>query len=50
VVRVPSSDHVSVAVHDFGGSGPPLLLSHASGFHGYCYLPIADELTDRFTA
>jgi pimeloyl-ACP methyl ester carboxylesterase len=50
VVRVPSSDHVSVAVHDFGGTGPPLLLSHASGFHGYCYLPIADELTDRFTA
>jgi pimeloyl-ACP methyl ester carboxylesterase len=47
-VRIPSSDHVSVAVHDFGGSGPPLLFSHATGFHGYCYLPIADHLTDRF--
>ncbi len=49
-MRVPSSDHVSVAVHEFGGSGPPLLLSHATGFHGYCYLPIADALDDRFTA
>jgi pimeloyl-ACP methyl ester carboxylesterase len=49
-VRVPSSDHVSVAVHEFGGTGGPLLLSHATGFHGYCYLPIADELSDEFTA
>ncbi|MGE5211713.1 MAG: alpha/beta fold hydrolase [Acidobacteriota bacterium] len=49
-MRVPSSDHVSVAIHEFGGTGRPLLLSHATGFHGYCYLPIADELTDRFTA
>lgn len=49
-VRVPSSDHVSVAIHDFGGTGDPLLLSHATGFHAYCYLPIADELTDSFTA
>ncbi|MGI9646345.1 MAG: alpha/beta fold hydrolase [Ilumatobacteraceae bacterium] len=49
-MRLPSSDHVSVAVHEFGGSGPPLLLSHATGFHGYCYLPIADALDDRLTA
>jgi pimeloyl-ACP methyl ester carboxylesterase len=49
-VRVTSSDHVSVAVHEFGGAGRPLLLSHATGFHGYCYLPIADELSDRFTS
>jgi pimeloyl-ACP methyl ester carboxylesterase len=49
-VRVASSDHVSVAVHEFGGAGRPLLLSHATGFHGYCYLPIADELADEFTA
>jgi pimeloyl-ACP methyl ester carboxylesterase len=41
---------VSVAVHDLGGEGPPLLLSHATGFHGYCYLPIADALSDRFTS
>lgn len=45
-----SSDHVSVAIHEFGGRGRPLLLSHATGFHGYCYLPIADHLSDRFTS
>jgi len=49
-VRVTSSDHVSVAIHEFGGAGRPLLLSHATGFHGYCYLPIADELSDEFTS
>ncbi len=47
-MRVASSDHVSVAVHEFGGAGRTLLLSHATGFHGYCYLPIADELSDDF--
>lgn len=45
-----SSDHISVAIHEFGGTGRPLLLSHATGFHGYCYLPIADHLSDRFTS
>jgi pimeloyl-ACP methyl ester carboxylesterase len=49
-VRVTSSDHVSVAIHEFGGAGRPLLLSHATGFHGYCYLPIADELSEQFTS
>ena len=49
-VRIPSSNHVSVAVHEFGGEGPPLLLSHATGFHGYCYLPMADALVDQFTS
>ncbi len=47
---MPSSDHVNVAVHEFGGDGPPLLLSHATGFHGYAYLPIADALDHRFTS
>ena len=46
---IPSSDHVGVAVHEFGGSGGPLLLSHATGFHAYCYLPLADALADEFT-
>jgi pimeloyl-ACP methyl ester carboxylesterase len=49
-VRVASSDQVSVAIHEFGGTGRPLLLSHATGFHGHCYLPIADELSDAFTS
>lgn len=46
-MRVRSSDRVSVAVHELGGTGRPLLLAHATGFHGYCYLPIADELSDE---
>lgn len=47
-MRVPSSDHVNVAVHEFGGSGRPLLLAHATGFHGYAYLPVADLLSEEF--
>ena len=46
--RVSSSDGVEIAVHDLGGSGPTLLLSHATGFHGRCYLPVAHALSDRF--
>lgn len=47
-MRVVSSDGVEVAVHDLGGSGPTLLISHATGFHGRCYAPMAAELGDRF--
>lgn len=43
--RVPSTDGVTLAVHDFGGSGPPLLLCHPTGFHGLTWLPVARELT-----
>lgn len=49
-MRVPSTDHVDVAVHDLGGSGRPLLLSHATGFHGHCYVPIAGALADGFAS
>src|SRR6185312_2762575 len=45
---VPSSDGVQLAVHDLGGSGPTLLLSHATGFHGRSYLPIARSLAEQF--
>ncbi len=45
---LPSTDGVQIAVHDLGGSGPTLLLSHATGFHGRCYVPVADLLADRF--
>jgi pimeloyl-ACP methyl ester carboxylesterase len=47
-VRVESTGGVSVAVHDLGGSGPPLLFSHATGFHAHCYLPLALALADEF--
>ena len=50
MLRVPSSDGVVVAVHEFGGApdAPPLLLSHATGFHAHCYEPVASRLTSRF--
>ncbi len=49
-MRVESSDGVSVAIHDFGGSGPTLLFSHATGFHAHCYQPIATRLSESFTS
>ncbi|MCE9623663.1 MAG: alpha/beta hydrolase [Actinomycetia bacterium] len=45
-MRVPSSDGVELAVFELGGSGSPILFSHATGFHGRCYQPMASELTD----
>jgi pimeloyl-ACP methyl ester carboxylesterase len=47
VLRVPSSDGVEIAVHDLGGDGPPLLLCHATGFHGHVWSPVAAELADE---
>ena len=45
---VRSSDGLDLVVHDLGGVGRTLLLSHATGFHGHCYAPMAHELADRF--
>ncbi|HZT68018.1 MAG TPA: alpha/beta hydrolase [Acidimicrobiales bacterium] len=45
---VTTSDGVSIAVTDFGGSGPPLVLAHATGFHSLVWRPLARLLTDRF--
>jgi pimeloyl-ACP methyl ester carboxylesterase len=45
---VRSTSGVEIAVHDLGGSGEPLLVSHATGFHGRCYIPLAHALADRF--
>jgi pimeloyl-ACP methyl ester carboxylesterase len=36
------------AVHDLGGSGPTILLCHATGFCGRAYEPLAQVLGDRF--
>lgn len=40
-MRVTAGDGVDVAVHDLGGTGTPVLMSHATGFHGRCYVPMA---------
>lgn len=47
-MRLASSDGVELEVHDLGGDGPPLLLCHATGFHGLVWRPLAAELRDRF--
>lgn len=44
---IPSIDGVKIALHDFGGQGSPILLSHATGFHAHCWEPLADELAAR---
>jgi pimeloyl-ACP methyl ester carboxylesterase len=31
-------------MHDFGGQGTPVLLSHATGFHAHCFEPLAQQL------
>lgn len=41
---VPSTDGVTLAVHDLGGDGPPLLLCHPTGFLGMTWAPLAAEL------
>jgi pimeloyl-ACP methyl ester carboxylesterase len=43
-LTVPSSDGVTVAVHDLGGDGPPLVVCHATGFNGGAYGPFARHL------
>jgi pimeloyl-ACP methyl ester carboxylesterase len=43
-VRIESTDGVSLALHDMGGSGPALIICHATGFHGRAYSPMARAL------
>ena len=46
---VPSTDGVTLAVHELGGDpdGRPLLFCHATGFHGRVYRAVAEELPHR---
>ena len=36
----------AIAVHDWGGDGPPVLLAHATGFHGRIWAPVAGRLVE----
>ena len=47
-MRAGSTDDVELAVHDLGGSGPPLLLAHATGLHGRAWGPLGAELAGAF--
>ena len=42
--RVPSTDGVTVALHDLGGAGPPVLFCHPTGFLGLTWQPLAAAL------
>src|SRR5580765_8994384 len=44
---IQSTDGVTVAVHDLGGTGPPFLISHATGLHGHAYDPMAARLAEH---
>jgi pimeloyl-ACP methyl ester carboxylesterase len=33
-----------LAVHDWGGTGAPVLLAHPTGFHGRLWAPVAERL------
>jgi pimeloyl-ACP methyl ester carboxylesterase len=48
VILFPSTDDVEVAVYDLGGSGPALLLAHATGFCAQVMGPMAEHLTGSF--
>ena len=45
---IASTDGVAVALHDFGGTGAPLIVAHATGFCAGAYLPMVRALTDAF--
>jgi pimeloyl-ACP methyl ester carboxylesterase len=48
-VSVTGAGGVELVVHRMGGDGPPVMLVHATGFHGRCWTPLAAELTPYFT-
>lgn len=45
---IPSSDAVTVAAFDYGGTGPTLVLTHATGFHGRYWDPVVRRLQPDF--
>ncbi|MGH9300843.1 MAG: alpha/beta fold hydrolase [Acidimicrobiales bacterium] len=48
MIKVHTSDGVGIVVHDWGGDGPPLLMAHATGFHGRVFAPLAGYLSKGF--
>jgi pimeloyl-ACP methyl ester carboxylesterase len=47
--RVRGAGGVEIATYHLGGEGPPVMLLHATGFHGRCWLPMAPVLADHFS-
>ena len=48
-VEVRSADGVDLNLRMMGGSGPDLLVCHATGFHGLAYRPLTQSLKEHFT-
>ena len=48
-LEVHSEDGVKLNLRLMGGSGPDLLICHATGFHGLAYRPLAQYLKENFT-
>lgn len=46
-VSYADDDGVRIRVHDHGGDGPPLLLVHATGFHGRVWDPVVPTFRER---
>lgn len=46
--RAATPDGLGIAFFDLGGSGPLLLLAHATGFCGPVLAPLATRLADRY--
>ncbi len=44
--EVASADGTPIRYYDFGGSGPDLLLLHATGFHARVWRAVAEQLAD----
>lgn len=45
---VPTTDGLTLALHEHGGRGRPTLLCHATGFHGAVWEPLSAALGDGF--
>ena len=48
-LEIRSVDGVKLNLRPMGGSGPDLLVCHATGFHGLAYRPLAQSLKEHFT-
>ena len=48
-LSVTGAGGVQLAVHHLGGDGPPVMLVHATGFHGRCWIPLAASLSSEYT-
>jgi pimeloyl-ACP methyl ester carboxylesterase len=49
IASFAQADGVNIRIHHLGGSGPPLLCVHATGFHGRIWEPFVPRLREHFS-